>query len=704
MKEKKNDMNFPENAMMPREELQTEITDAYHGVILDEENRKKIRENILIKSKKKSRTKLSYTIAAAAAVLILFLGLDALIIGLNLKHGNPVEDSTETGEEYTTEKEKNQEGEIIYIFPMYFATYKGTGNGYYMDSSKDFTAQVVLTEISGGNAVNLDENMNPGESVTGIFEIRIVDKNGKMTGSINLESSASSEYGISINLDEESMEEYFFIYGDILAFRYPIGEENGQKRYLTSLYGIDAKGSIFQYDTGSLPENIQTDSSFELVVSDEFFPVANESGLFYDYLIQGDESRLVIYNFNVETHKIELYQQFEGGITGDEIEIAKRAFDIKYSFLHGIIPVESEDMLEVVVDDQKNFVNIGYQQVDLQIASNEKEFLDYIENSVTSLSVLGFGSREDLRKKFFEESVDLSFQTNDKEILSKNVPLLKQIDGKLGYCYVYNGVSWKMSDKYVSVDVDSGKKDVYFYGHNVDESSLFRAGMVCDGNGVWKAEELEQIEIVSQRIVPQEEITVNILREDMDYDGIDDYIVTSITGREDSEQTYKEMLADREMCYVRVYKGSTDVSGQKENFDDKNILWSIEMNYARPGNGQVLLVRRDGKAYILTGRINEQMGEGNYTYEVLSLENGTETIVDEYSVSFLFEQSKEAGPKRKDVVPQFREHIEEWFGDAVLIVSMDINDKEYIYISAGKNIYNPAVYYDAVWEREDFEY
>lgn len=86
---------------------------------------------------------------------------------------------------------------------------------------------------------------------------------------------------------------------------------------------------------------------------------------------------------------------------------------------------------------------------------------------------------------------------------------------------------------------------------------------------------------------------------------------------------------------------------------------------------------------------------------MLSLENGTKTTVDEYFVSFIFEQREESGRKRKEAVPEFREHIEEWFDDAVLIVSMDINT---IYISVGKNIYNPQIYYDAVWEREDFEY
>lgn len=603
-------MNLPENAAIQRAELQTEVTDAYHGVILDDENRKKIKENILIKSKKKSRTRLSYTIAAAAAVLVLFLGVNAFLIGLNLKHGNPVEDSTESGGEYTTEEQGNENAEVIYTSQMYFYTYKGTGNGYYMESKKRFAVQIVLTEKAQGNTAEIDEKINNEEKATGKFEIRIYDENENMTGSIILATGATSEYGISLNLDEESLEEYFYISGDILAFRYPIGEENGQKRYLTSFYGIDKEGSIFRYDTSELPQNIRAEagSSFEIVVSDTFFSVANQSGLFYDYVIQGNESRLVIYNFNVEAKKIEIYRLFEGSASGDEIEMARRAFKIKYRFLHGAIPVESQEMLEVVVDDQKNSVNIGYQQVDLQIASNEKEFLDYIENSVTSLSVLGLGSREELRKKFFEESVDLSFQTNDKEILPKNVPLLKQIDGKLGYCYVYHGVPWSIKNMAVSVNMDSGKKDVYFYGYSVDQCSLFRVGMVCDENGMWKAEELEQIEIISRRIVPQEEITVNILREDMDGDGVDDYIVTSITGREDSEQTYKEMLASGEMCYVRVYKGSADASGQEDNFDGKNVLWSMELNQARPGNGQVLLVRKDGKAYILTSKINEQMG------------------------------------------------------------------------------------------------
>lgn len=193
---------------------------------------------------------------------------------------------------------------------------------------------------------------------------------------------------------------------------------------------------------------------------------------------------------------------------------------------------------------------------------------------------------------------------------------------------------------------------------------------------------------------------IRIYSADLDHDGELEEIDISFNGcDQDTNENIEERIA---------YGGLT---GQVEVLETESLDVIYKMGFAgaRTGNGQLLLVRKDGKSYLLKSDINEQMGDGNYSYEVFYFENGAKKIVDEYSVSFAesedaMERNKEHGRlylRREDVVPKFKEHIEKWFDDAFILVCADINNNKYqeVYISSAKKQYRPDEYYQYVWKR-----
>lgn len=468
------------------------VKSAYHGAKMEEKDREQIKERLLKKNQERGRRQISYKVMAAAAAFLVFVAVNVVIIGMNLKHGTVVENPVNDNSENTMENVK--EGDVIYSMRVGSYVFESDGEGYSYRGEK-YTAQVVFAKMA-------DDKLNNDSKITGSFLIQIVDENGNVISSCPLSTGATTEYGVSLNLDEESLDEYFFYAketyanDDMVIFRYPLEEKNGQKRYLTSFYGVDVDGSIFLYGVDdSIPQKVRSGSNFELITSENFSKVVNEPGLWQDY----DKNRYIFYNFDVDEQKIKLYQYYEGTNSGEDVDAALFALQIKYDILNFSwrMPLESEEIVETVIKGTVQEAESGYQQIDTNIAGSEEEFLDYIENSVVSLEAYGYQNREELRQKLFVEPVDLS-HVDQSRLLTDYVTRFKMIDGKLCFIYFYGGVPWSVGNQYVAQKVDEKTTDFYCRLNGVASIGIARVRMVLK-DGIWRAERFEEIVPKSQR-------------------------------------------------------------------------------------------------------------------------------------------------------------------------------------------------------------
>ncbi|MBQ7918604.1 MAG: hypothetical protein IJ324_01510 [Lachnospiraceae bacterium] len=207
---------------------------------------------------------------------------------------------------------------------------------------------------------------------------------------------------------------------------------------------------------------------------------------------------------------------------------------------------------------------------------------------------------------------------------------------------------------------------------------------------------------------------INVFYGDLTGDGINERIVLGIDVLEgyEAETDLLKLLNSGFLAKVSVFEGLGGGSYSEE------LLWSfIDISTSRPGNYQLSLIEQEEKDYLLISAIHEQQGYANYHYEVISLiETGEEILEDEYEVTFKFAETAEAAaadllaeelPTRNDVVPDFQEHLRKWTdGEGTLIIATDLNmldgsTKDLLYSSPGDHV-SPSEYYDRVFARQDY--
>lgn len=75
--------------------------------------------------------------------------------------------------------------------------------------------------------------------------------------------------------------------------------------------------------------------------------------------------------------------------------------------------------------------------------------------------------------------------------------------------------------------------------------------------------------------------------------------------------------------------------GQRfELWEDSKLIWSEEGYFVHAGYNALFLCILNGEAYLLRYNPTMYTGTGTYNYQLFSLENGTETVVQENSVYF----------------------------------------------------------------------
>lgn len=207
---------------------------------------------------------------------------------------------------------------------------------------------------------------------------------------------------------------------------------------------------------------------------------------------------------------------------------------------------------------------------------------------------------------------------------------------------------------------------------------------------------------------------ISVFYSDLTWDGIDERIVLSIDVLpEDEVQTdLKALLQGAYLAKVSVHRG---LGGDSYAED---AIWSFnDISTSRPGNYQLSLIEKYERNYLLISSIQEQQGTADYRYEVISLtEEGEEMQADEYAVSFKFAETQEAAsapwqtedfPIRSEVVPDFRQHLYEWYDeDGVLLIATDVNlweeDMEWVVYSTEDAPVWYIRYYASVFDRQDY--
>lgn len=150
---------------------------------------------------------------------------------------------------------------------------------------------------------------------------------------------------------------------------------------------------------------------------------------------------------------------------------------------------------------------------------------------------------------------------------------------------------------------------------------------------------------------------------DLTRDGVKDVIVTSVTYHEENKNlSWKERMGQYEGCIVRVYNGA----------DPQNAIWEKELADAHAVNGMILLCKKDGREYLLTGSMSMYQGILDPEYRVFSLgESGTEYEVDAGRTSASVTAPEDVWDM--EAMVSYTKKLDAWTKDATLLALTDVD-------------------------------
>ncbi len=467
---------------IPREEFEELVKKAYQEAVMDKEAQEKIRMNLLNYREYSGKNKYYKVFAAAVAAVLIFFVCNGLLIGLNLRHSRQMENKEtkmSQGNVTGTETDFVERNKVVYKFDVYPEHDEENTAGQSQNSG--LTVKVVLTEEYIGDSSKKKDNQ-----VTGNFVLRITDAAGKVLGETPLSTSVSSEHGLTLNTDKKSMDKYFrSSYEGTIVFSMPVQTVKKQKLYLSSFYGVTKNGRIFLYKPDSeIPDSICGESGFDLITGEtRLSPVISRAGYWTDchWLNEDGKACLAVYYLNADSGCIEMRNLYEGIGNGPIPSAGLEAAIVKYDVLlySGSIIKSSDEFMEILATDGENNKQYGYQQVKPWFFENEEELLDYIENSVTELTVLGFSDREALRKALFEEKAEI-IVSGGKTI---QAPRYKTVNGKL--CLFESDAPRVYTGMPVVVE---GEKYMEYYATVTGAyEGILKIEMVRQEDGTWRA-------------------------------------------------------------------------------------------------------------------------------------------------------------------------------------------------------------------------
>ena len=164
---------------------------------------------------------------------------------------------------------------------------------------------------------------------------------------------------------------------------------------------------------------------------------------------------------------------------------------------------------------------------------------------------------------------------------------------------------------------------------------------------------------------PWAERVAAVLSADLNHDGIPDRIEVSIAPDEEGKSA-AELVDGLSLGFIKVFPGKPD-----GGFHESPAFVSRGVNGAHVANGTLMLVRRDGQDYLLYCSFYGIMGEADYAYTVFWLQDGMGvTVEDRRFASFALPGGEPANlPGRDEVLPAYREAMENWTAEAKLLLS-----------------------------------
>lgn len=467
-----------QNEEILREEFQTQMIECYKGVNLDTATKDEYRHKIFAKIKQKNIRDKYFKAAAVFASLVIFVGLNTILVLINQRQNEVANEPDKGTEEIVTTKVADKEfseGEVIYTTQIYTNYTQGTYYNY------DVEVLLVNDESAG-----VEDTLRQGN-----FVIRTRNSKGELVDEEVLVSGAVGENGLSIKMD--SIEDYFgkSSGANSLIFTYPIKDVNGQKLYLTKFFGVDYAGMIEALShNNEIPKQLQMGNAQDFFASNNLNMLPNQIGLYYDYVISekdSNEAVLLIYEANPTDGTISVCQSYEGYVSGDDIDAAIVGTTIKYDIITGhSVPYESEEFLAGIEGSADG--SQGYKQVSTKIATDRESMMEYICDAFTNTEVIGFDEKSELDEYLFGEKIYPKNPNSNEE------PLFKMIGGKLGSRHTI-GLAVRCDDQIVAVPVDNFTSDVYIMSHTLDSRLVVRVEVSLGADNKWRVAEIEEIEL-----------------------------------------------------------------------------------------------------------------------------------------------------------------------------------------------------------------
>lgn len=186
---------------------------------------------------------------------------------------------------------------------------------------------------------------------------------------------------------------------------------------------------------------------------------------------------------------------------------------------------------------------------------------------------------------------------------------------------------------------------------------------------------------------------------DVTHDGILDRLDLVVADNREAPHSQAEDILDGiGLGYVKVHPGTAD-----GKFQEEPAFISPQLAGSHVSNGQICLVKKDGMDYLMASNLYEIQGSAEYYYTVFYLEpdHMTAICVDEQRVEFSVSgEENESNLSRKERIPDFIRHLEQWTNDSILFLSCDAYSTPSVYVSEKENVYTASDYYSGVWERK----
>ena len=199
------------------------------------------------------------------------------------------------------------------------------------------------------------------------------------------------------------------------------------------------------------------------------------------------------------------------------------------------------------------------------------------------------------------------------------------------------------------------------------------------------------------------ETTLYETEADLNHDGIKDFIkVVCYNSSERGKDTPKEKVEHTIYgCHVMVYKGIADGVCERTP-----LFISRGFNTSHTGHGVVCLSKYNGLDYLLFANIYEMMGEANYNYAMVYLdeEKGILTA-DAADVNFTvwndLHDEWEQLIHREDVIGDFIKKIKPYLEQAEILLCLnwnyELSSEDMVYFSTEKERIPANTFFDIVW-------